>query len=88
MSVLQLVWNVEKIVIVLIAIIEIMPNTLNFTKTSITKIEKLLRKNWPESIRAVRAESQAAQKNTASVIKPDCSVEKFVSVLSVRIMSL
>lgn len=88
MNVLQLVFNVEKIAIALIAIIETMPNTLNFTRTLITKIEKLLRRNWPESIRAVRVESQAALKNIASVIRLDCSAEKFVSVSSVRITSL
>lgn len=88
MSVLQLVWNVEKIAIALIAIIKTTPNTLNSTRTSIPKREKVTRRSLPGSTKAVLAESQVALRNIVSATRPDCSAEKFASVLSVRITSL
>lgn len=65
-----------------------MPNTSKSIKTIITLNEKLLKKNSHDNIKVVHAESQAAQKNTVNAIRLDSSVEIYVSVLSVRIMSL
>jgi hypothetical protein len=87
-SALQLVWNAEKIAIALIVIIKTTPNTLNSTRTSIPKREKLLRNSSLGSTKAALVESQGAQRNIASVTKLDCSVEKSASVSSVRITSL
>ena len=57
-----------------------MLNTSNSTKTTITLIEKLSKKNSHVSTKAVHAENPAVQKNTASAIRQDFCVEIYVSV--------
>lgn len=80
MSVSQHAWNVEKIATVLTAIIETTLSTLNSTKSTITRIEKLLKMSSPASIKGVHAENLVAQKNIANATKPDFFAEIYVSV--------
>lgn len=79
MSVLQPVWNVEKIAIVLIAIIDTTLNTSNSTKKPITQSEKLSKRSSPENTRDVHAENQDVQKSTANAIRQVCYAEIFVN---------
>lgn len=78
----------DSIATVSTAIIETMPNTSKSIRTTITLKEKLSSKNSYDNIKVAHAESQAAQKNIVNAIRLDCSVEIFVNVSSVRIMSL
>lgn len=87
MSVSQHAWNAEKIATVSTATIETTLNTSNFTKTTITLREKLLKINLHASIKAALAESQAVQKNTVSATKLDFCVGIFANVSSVKITS-
>ena len=77
----------ERIVIVLIVIIKITVNYLNFIKTTITWIEKLLKINSLENTKAVHVENQDVLKNIVNAIKLVCFVERFASVLSVKIIN-
>lgn len=84
MSASQHAWNVENIATVSTVTIETTLNTSNSTKTTITLREKLLKMNLHASTKAVLAESQVAQKNTASATKPDFSVGIFANVSSAK----
>ncbi len=77
----------ERIVIVLIVIIEITVNYLNFIKTTITWIEKLLKINSLENTKAVHVENQDVLKNIVNATKLVCFVERFASVLTVKIIN-
>ena len=77
----------EKIAIVLIAIIKTMPNTLNSTKTTITLTKKPSRKSSLENTKAVHVENQVAPKSTVNAIRPDFFVGIFVNAFNARTMN-